>query len=157
MAESRGPEHASILNTLKRRVSLQIESRQRRLDPVWPNDIKERRLECAAGMALITVHQPCTTREELIAPPRDATGGAFIPSFLVTMPSDDERLLRSNTNLVRISGRWRIRPNPAYFDYEAWSQNPCAAGSDPRGFRLCCWWEHPRLEGLRRQRRGCVL
>ena len=137
----------ALVDTLHARLRRQLhKGRCERVS--WPSDTKERTLECAAGMVPVRENADTHIHDELVYLNQSAKA-AFVPRFLLSMPHGDAELCHGNAALVRVCGKWRIRPNPAYFDYVRFASDPGAAARDPRGFRLCCWREHPCLEAAR--------
>ena len=116
------------------------------LNRMWPKDIEERGTEYLHGMAKVTEHVELYNRQQIIN-----YGGARVPIFLSHLlrggPCQTTQAYNLNKKMVLVSGDFIIRPNPNYFDYE-WCTAPHRAKLDPRGFRLCAWWIHPRLQQL---------
>jgi hypothetical protein len=80
------------------------------------------------------------------------TSTATVPQFLLaelhpeSHNSRNIRLRAACPGAVWTCGNWLVRPNPFYYDYETFTENPLAAKDDVRGFEITPWWIHPHLQ-----------
>jgi len=73
-----------------------------------------------------------------------------VPSFLESdldpdSPNEMNSALKAFPGLKCAISEFLLTPNPKYYDFERFPQEPELAKRDPRGFALLAWWVPPEM------------